>query len=172
MKKKALLIFMFSANLFSGSISLDFSPILTGGLGLRYEHRIFNFLKLTVPLEVKSVKLSPLPSEAISGLRLYAWSTLPEITVLTGAGAQLNYQGWYIEPMLKLGYSQVVYLGQTGAKNLFLLQPTFLFGYSQTFKNGLLINIGLGFSAHLFMPAQDAMSFWSPDGVLAVGYAW
>jgi hypothetical protein len=153
-------------------VSLDLSPVLTGGLGARYEYRISEFVKLTVPLEVKSVKLSPLPSEAINGLRLYAWSTLPELTVLTGLGVQLNYMGWYIEPMFKLGYAEIVYLGLTGTKNLFLLQPIFLFGYSETFENGFLINFGLGFGVRYFMPSQDAMSFWSPDGVLAVGYAW
>ena len=178
MKKYLIVSFLFSNLLFAGipqrkmALSLDLSPVLTGGLGVRYEYSIQKFFKITVPFELKSIKLSPLPSEAINGLRLYAWSTLPDLTILTGLGTQFNYQGWYIEPQIKLGYARVVYLGRTGAKDLFLFQPTFLFGDSQTFENGFLVNVGLGFSAHLFSPSGDAMSFWSPDGVLAVGYAW
>ena len=154
------------------SIALDLSPVLTGGLGLRYDYQLESYLKITVPLEAKARILSPLPSEAQNALRLYAWSTLPDFTILTGTGIQLNYQGWYIEPQIKLGYARVVYLGKTGAKDLFLFQPTFLFGYTQTFENGFLVNVGLGFSWHSFSPAEDAVSFWSPDAVLAVGYAW
>jgi hypothetical protein len=161
-----------SSDIRDNSISLDFSHIFSGGIGVRYEHAVLPFMNITVPLEARFRTLSPLPSVAVNGIRIIAWSALPDAIVLTGVGAKFHYSGWYIEPMLKLGYAQITYHGAAGTKHLATFQPSLLVGYNTTLDFGLFINVGVGISGRLYTPSADAKSFFQPDGVFSVGYAW
>ena len=154
------------------SLSIDISNTASGGLGLRYERNILPFINITVPLEVRFGSLTPLPTVAVNGLRIMAWSALPDAIALTGAGVKIHVQGWYIEGMLKAGFSQLEYLGNAGIKNLAVLQPSVYIGYSETLPFGLFVNMGIGVAYRQYFPSSDAKSFFQPDAVLAAGYGW
>lgn len=156
----------------ASNIAIDLSAIPVGGIGIRYEQALLPFLMLTIPLDTKMRQLSPLPADIVNSARILAWSMFPEVVVRTGVGIKFHHQGWYVEPMLKLGYAQIHYLGQTGTKHTALIQPALYIGYNTTLDFGLFINVGLGVTAQLFLPSKDAKSLFLPDGVLAIGYGW
>ncbi len=154
------------------ALSISIPNLILGEVSLKYEYPILPFLTLTVPANIQSTQLLFLPLEAIGFFRSFGDGLFPNLTITTGIGARLHHAGWYIEPMLELGYVRIDYSLPTGPEHLMMAKPKLLVGYYTIFSSGLYLNVGIGIAGRLFYPTNKTASIIRPDSILALGYAW
>jgi hypothetical protein len=155
------------------SVAFDATAIINGGLAFRYEYSALPYLNISIPLEGQLLSLSPLSSEFIAGSRILGWSWFPHASAKTGVGAKFHYAGWYVEPLIKVGFAEIQFAGSAlGTRYYALLQPEVMIGHQAAFDFGLFLNVGIGLGARIFLPATEVPPYWQPDAVIAVGYTW
>ncbi len=155
------------------AISVDVAAIPFGELSLIYQHKTMPFLNLVFPLDIQSLSVFLLPQEVITVQRTtFGFGILPDLTVASGIGVKLHYSGWYVEPLLGLGYARIDYPSRYGTRHLLMIKPALLLGYHTTFPFGMYLDVGIGLAGRIFIPTADANALIQPNGRIAVGYAW
>ena len=154
------------------AVSISISNLILGEISLKYEYPILPFLVLTVPINFQSTNLLLLPPETAGFFRSFGFGLFPNLTGTTGIGVRLHNEGWYIEPLLELGYARIDYSLPTGTQHLMMVNPKLLVGYYTIFTSGLHLNVGVGLAGRFFLPSKITAPVGQPVGVLAIGYAW
>ncbi|MEI6791421.1 MAG: hypothetical protein WCK42_09605 [Myxococcaceae bacterium] len=155
------------------NLSINAFSILWGGFDLRYEYQYNSWLTFTVPVDLEFAAVSPLPNLTQQMVKALATGMFPTMQFASGFGARFNYEGFYVEPMIKVGYSRITLVPTADPMNYVLIRPIVYLGYQRTFSSGLSLNVGAGPSFNFFLPKGVLVnSFPFFDVMMGVGYAF
>ena len=156
-------------------ISINTTGFAFEKIAFEYQYRVNSFINIIVPLEGSLSSLSVLPNPILNLIRSFGYGFAPKANLLTGLGAMFQYQNWFIEPTLKIGYAYIEYPQGSplvDQKSFLELTPAFLFGHQTIFDFGLMIKLGIGAQWRLFFPHVILTNVIAPNVTLALGYAF